>query len=317
MNVTLELVQRVRQAVDEFARRTPLLRSEWLSRQTGKSVFLKCENLQLTGSFKLRGALAAISELSAAQREQGVLTCSTGNHGQGLAFAAERAGVACKVVVPLGAAANKLAKIRGLGGEVVEAPGNGYDEALAWMFERADELGGTYVSAFEDAAIIAGNGGTTALEIFEDTEALDTIVAPTGGGGLICGVGLVARDLAPSARIIGVNPERSPALWMSRRDGRAYTTLEPAETLADGVEGGVGAANFELAKTLVDDVVCVGEDQIESAMREVLLREKLLIEGSAALGIAALLAGQIEGERVAVILSGGNLDPTLIRRLVS
>ncbi len=315
MKLTIELVRRVRPAVEAFVRRTPMVESAWLSQETGKRVFLKCENLQLTGSFKVRGALAAIAELDDESRAAGVLTCSTGNHGQGLAFAAAQAGVSCKVVVPRDAAKNKVAKILGSGAEVVEAPGEGYDEALAWMFDNAEELGGTYVSAFEDPAIIAGNGGTTALEIFEDLPAADTVVVPAGGGGLICGVGLVARDFAPTARVIGVNPKRSPALWMSRRDGRAFTTLEPAQTLADGVEGGVGAENFELAKTLVDDVVCVSEVSIESAMREILLREKLLIEGAAALGVAALLEHDLPGDCVVIILSGGNLDPAVLRRI--
>ncbi|MFT5287180.1 MAG: threonine dehydratase [Planctomycetota bacterium] len=317
MEFDLDFVRRIRSVVDEHARRTPLLRSEWLSDQLGKSVFLKCENLQITGSFKLRGAVAALSELGTSAREQGVLTCSTGNHGQGLAYAAARFGVACKVVVPRDAAKNKVDKIRARGATVVEAPGDGYDQALEWMFENSQELGGTYVSAFEGPAILAGNGGTTALEIFEEQPDVDCLVIPTGGGGLICGVGTVARELAPKVKVIGVNPRESAAMWLSRRDDRAYTKLDAAETLADGVEGGVGASNFELAKSLVDDVVCVSEDAIESAMRDVLLREKMVIEGAAALGVAALFEADIPGERIVIVLSGGNLDASKIKRILA
>ena len=323
MEVSLDLVRDVRATVERYTRRTPLLESAWLSEATGRRVLLKCENLQVTGSFKVRGALAALSRMDKTERERGVYTSSTGNHGQALAFAAQKLDVPCTVVVPRSAPANKVQKIRMRGARVIEFAGDGYDDAQEWTLAQGDELGGTYVSAFEDAAVIAGNGGTTALEIFEDEPDVDCVVVPVGGGGLIVGVGVVARAVARvpgGVRVVGVNPRNSAAMWLSREHGQAYTRLDPSNgggpTIADGVEGGVGAENYRLAVELVDDVQRVSEEAIERAMRDVLLHEKLLVEGSGALGVAALLDACPEGKCLAVVLSGGNLDPGLLKGLL-
>ncbi len=311
MEVPFELVERVRPAVAEHVRRTPLLASAWLADETGKRVDLKAENLQVTGSFKVRGALAALAESASGE----VFTVSTGNHGQALAFAAARLGLACTVVVPRVAPANKVEKIRARGAEVVAAPFDGFDDAQAWALEEG-RFAGRFVSAFEDAHVAAGNGGTTMLEVLEDGPELDAVVVPTGGGGLVVGVGAVCRRLAPSTRVVAVNPEASAGLWLSRRDGRAHVHLASDPTIADGVEGGVGAENYRLAETLVDDVVTVSEDAIRAAMRDTLLHEKLIVEGAGALGVAALREGKVEGERVAVLLTGGNVDARLLAELL-
>ena len=222
--------------------------------------------------------------------------------------------------MPRAAPANKVEKIRARGARVIAFDGDSYDDAQDWTLAHGEELGGAYVSAFEDPFVIAGNGGTTALEIFEDEPAVDCVVVPTGGGGLICGIGLVAREVAGAARVIGVNPTNSSALWLSRRDGRAYTRLDASNgggaTIADGVEGGVGAENFRLATELVDDVVRVSEEAIAGALREVLFHEKLLVEGSGALGVAAVLDVCPEGECLAIVLSGGNVDRERLRDLL-
>lgn len=321
MEVPLELVRAVRPAVDAHARRTPLLESTWLSERTGRRVLLKCESLQETGSFKLRGALAALDRMAPELRERGVFTASTGNHGQALAFAAAKLGVPCTVVVPRGAPENKVGKIRSRGAEVIPAPTAGYDAAQEWALGVGAPEGATYVSPYEDAAVAAGNGGTTALEILEDAPDVDAFVVPTGGGGLVVGVGAVARALAPDARVIAVNPEASAALWRSREEGRAYTTLDETNgggpTIADGVEGGVGAENYRLAETLVDEVRRVPEAEIESAMGQLFVRERLVVEGAGALGVAAVLAAPPEARCVAVIVTGGNVDLERMARLLS
>ncbi len=314
MEVPFELVQAVLPAVREHALRTPLLESARLSERTGGTVLLKCENLQRTGSFKLRGALAALAQLR--EPERGVFTVSTGNHGQALACAAQRLAIPCTVVVPRGAAANKVLKIRARGARVLTAPFDGFDDAQAWALESA-ALPGAFVSAYEDAAVAAGNGGTCALELFEQAGELDAIVVPSGGGGLVVGIGVVARALAPRTRVVAVNPIASPALWLSRRDGRAHVHLASAATLADAVEGGVGAENYRLSRGLVDDVVTVSETSIRSAMRDTLLHEKLVVEGAGALGVAAVTEGLVQGRRIAVLLTGGNVDTSLVAEILA
>jgi len=319
---TVELVDRLRPVVARHTRRTPLVASEWLGEALGAEVWLKCENLQVTGSFKARGAVAALAEASEDARARGVVTASTGNHGQALARAARLFGTRCTVVVPRAAPATKRARIRGFGAELREAPAEGYDAAERWAREHAAERGAAFVSAFEDAAVIAGNGGTSALEVLEDAPELDLWLLPAGGAGLVVGAGLVARARRPATRVVAVNAERAPALWRSRRDGRPWLELASDEpTLADGVEGGVGAETFRLSLETVDDVVLAREASVLTAMRGLLERERLLVEGAGALGVAALLDGAVElprpgrAPRVGVWLTGANVDLAVVREI--
>jgi threonine dehydratase len=315
--VDLSLVEAVREAVSRHVRRTPLVRSDWLSAATGREVFLKCENLQVTGSFKVRGALAALARLSSAERRQGVVASSAGNHGLGLAMAAAVHGVRATIVLPRSAPQVKAEGIAALGARTVRSPHDGYDDTEAWTLENLGRLGGVFISPFEHPAVIAGNGGTTALEIFEDEPALDALVVPCGGGGCVVGAGIVARRLSPATRIFAVNSEASPGMWLSWRDGRPHRRVESRPTIAEGIEGGVGEDSYALSRRYVDEVRLVTEAGIRQAVVECLLRERLLVEGSGAAGVAALLEGRWEGRRIGVVLTGSNIDRGRLRELLA
>jgi threonine dehydratase len=314
----LALIERVREAVSAHVRRTPLLESDWLSRETGARVFLKCENLQVTGSFKVRGALAALAALAEGEWQGGVVTASAGNHGLGLARAAALAGVPCTVVLPRGAPRVKEAGIRAEGARVVHAPHEGYDDTEAWTREQLESLGGVYVSPFDDPAVMAGNGGTTMLEVQEELPGLDLLVAPCGGGGFLAGAGTVVCTRVPGARVLGVNSEASPAMYLSRKEGKPRLRMESRPTLAEGLEGGVGERAFRIGLSVVDDVVTVPEEAIARAMGELLRRERMVVEGSGAVGVAALLAGRVEARgSVCVVLTGSNVDKERLAELLA
>jgi len=314
--LTYDFVQTVRDIVVPSVRRTPMLRSEWLSGLSGGDVYLKCENLQRTGSFKLRGAVAAVALLPSAKRDAGVVACSAGNHGLGLAYAAAMHGIACTIVVPNSVPAVKEQGIRALGARVVKSPFSGYDLTHTWTLEHLEELGGTFVSPFEHAAVMAGNGGTTMLEILEDVAPLDAVIMPCGGGGCAIGAGIVAKTRSPQTRIIGVNTDASPGMWLSRRDGRAHVAVESRPTIAEGIEGGVTELSFRLGQKYIDDVVVVRESTIRHAVAELARREHLVVEGSGASAVAAVLDRRIEARRMCIVLTGGNIDSELLSSLL-
>ena len=311
------LVSRVRDVVSRHARRTPWLPSEWLSRASGRRVFLKCESLQVTGSFKVRGALAALELLAPEDRARGVVTASAGNHGLGLAHAARLFGVPCTVVVPRNTPRVKVEGIGSLGARVLRSPHSGFDETQAWTLAHPPDPGAAYVSPFEDTGVMAGNGGTTYLEIAEQASGLDALVVPCGGGGLANGLGMMAEAAGPGApRIFGVNTDASPGMWLSRRDGRAHLAVPGAPTIAEGIEGGVGELTYRLGLRWIDTVLAVPEASIRRAVVDVLCRERLVVEGAAAAGVAAVLEGQVPGERIGVILTGSNIDPERLAGLL-
>ena len=305
---TIELINEVRDVVTQHTRRTPLLYSEWLSELTGSEVFLKCENLQVTGSFKVRGAIAALSLLTEEERSAGVVACSAGNHGRGLAFAARMFSVPCTIVLPQSVPVVKEQGIRALGARVVKAPHSGYDRTQTWTRQKLPDLGGTFVSPFEEPAVIAGNGGTTMLEVLEDAPHLDAVVIPCGGGGCAIGAGIAAKVQSPTTRVIGVNTDASCGMWLSRRDGRAHLAVDGQPTIADGLEGGIGEVTYQLGRHFIDDVVLATEKTIRQSIPEIARNERLVVEGSGAAGVAALLDGQIRARRICVFLTGGNID---------
>jgi threonine dehydratase len=307
-DLDLGLVERVRDPVSRAVRRTPLLPSERLSVLTGARVLLKCENLQVTGSFKVRGATAAVSLLSGDARREGVVTASAGNHGLGLARAARTAGVPCTVVVPAGAPRVKVAGMESLGASVVHSPHEGYDDTERWVLERAATWGRTFISPYDHPAVAAGNGGTLMLEILGEVAAPDLVIVPCGGGGLSAGVGAVAAARSPRTRIVGVNTDASPGMWLSRRDGRAHTRVASRPTIAEGIEGGVSERSFAWSTRWVHEVATVREATIHEAVGEILRHEHLLVEGSAAAGPAWLLEGNPAAGTVVVVLTGGNID---------
>ena len=296
-------IARVRRAAERIAgrvRRTPLLRSTWLSDLAGGDVYLKCENLQVTGSFKIRGAVAAIGDGP-------VIAASAGNHGIALATAARDAGVSCTIAVPRGVPAVKEEKIRALGATLLKSPFDGYDDTEAWARERAG--GARWVSAYDDPDVIAGNGGTTALEILDEAD-VEAIVVPCGGAGLAIGAGIVTR-------VIAVNTDASCALWASWRDGRAHERFDSKPTIAEGLEGGISRINYERSREFVADVLVVPEASLGPAVRDVALRERMVIEGSAAAGVAAAAAGLIRHKRFAVVLTGSNIDASRFAALLA
>jgi threonine dehydratase len=307
-DVSMETVLRVAPGVRSRVKRTRLVRSDWLSSLHGGEVWLKCENEQETGSFKVRGALA---KLAAAKRD--CVSASAGNHGLGLAWAARRLGVRCTIYVPRTVPAVKAERIAALGATLVKAPFDTFDPTQDYARERIGDA--MWVSAYDDPDIIAGNGGTTALEIFEDGP-VDAIVVPCGGGGLAIGAGLVAHR--HGAKVIGVNSEASPGMWLSRRDGRAHETIDSQPTIAEGIEGGVADSTYRLGLTYIDDVVTVSEAVIGRAVADVKRREGMAIEGSAAAAVAAVVEGKVPRNfrRVVVVLTGGNIDPARLENLL-
>ena len=287
------------------ARRTPLERSPWLSAMAGADVHLKLETQQRTGSFKLRGAYNAIASLSAEARAQGLVTASAGNHGQGVALAASLLGAAALVFVPRSAPDAKKRRIARWGAELHETDG-GYDEAHHAAEAYAERSGATFVHAFSDAAVVAGQG-TVGLEILQELPEVRTIVVPVGGGGLAGGVGIAARALGSGIRIVGVQTEQTRAMHASLQAGRLVSPPY-GSTLCEGLSGDVDARSLALAARVVDEVRVVPEGSVRRAMRLLYEEEGIVAEGSAAVAVAAVLEGGIGGGPVALVLTGGNVD---------
>jgi threonine dehydratase len=285
--------------------RTPVMSSGAFDARVGRRVFFKCENLQTGGSFKYRGAMNVLLQLDPA-RTPVVITHSSGNHGNALSLAARARGMRAIVVIPRDSARSKIAAIEAAGARIELC-----DPGLPARERRLAEIlaaePAELVHPFDDERIIAGQG-TAALELLAEVPALDVITAPVGGGGLIGGTALAAKALAPGIRVIGSEPEQADDAFRSFRSGSRCTVNAP-HTIADGLRGSIGARNFELLRSHVDDVVTVSEARIVEAMRIVLADLKLLIEPSSAVPVAAVLAGQLgEGSAIGVVLSGGNVD---------
>ena len=297
------------------AHRTPIHRSRTLDALAGAEVLLKCENFQRGGAFKFRGAFNAIRLLSDEQRARGVITYSSGNHAQAIALAGRLLGVETTVVMPDNAPAIKRAATEGYGARVVP-----YDPATGDRKQIAEDLaaehGYTIIPPYDDANIIAGQG-TAALELIQDAGALDWLLVPCGGGGLLSGSAIAAKGLAPECRVVGIEPEVADDATRSFHTRTLHTVHNPP-TIADGTRTpSLGAVTFPLVLEYVDDMRTVSEDAIVGAVRFLFYRTKLVVEPSGALGVAALLSGAVQANgRVGVILSGGNIDgPTMARIL--
>ncbi len=287
--------------------RTPVFTSAFVDGRTGARVVFKAENLQKVGAFKFRGACNAVFSLGDDEARRGVLTHSSGNHAQAVALAARVRGVPAWVVMPEGAPAVKVAAVEGYGARIVRcAPTLAAREATAAEVQR--ETGAAFVHPYDDARVVAGQA-TAAMELLEQAGPLDVLLAPVGGGGLLGGTALAAAYFAPGTRVVGAEPAAADDAARSFHGG----VLVPADnprTVADGLRTSLGALNFAVLRRYVADVVTVGEDEIVAAMRHVWERMKLVIEPSSAVPVAALLSGRldVEGRRVGVILSGGNVD---------
>ena len=311
-------IRAARERIADQVRATPMLGSPSLSAASGGAVHLKLENLQLTGSFKLRGATNAVLGLSAAERARGVVGVSTGNHGRGLAHAGKEAGVRCIICMSSLVPQNKVKGIESLGAEV-RIVGDSQDDAQVEVDRLVAEEGMVMLPPFDHRDIIAGQG-TLGLEVLESLPAVETILVPLSGGGLISGVALAAKALKPDLRIIGVSMERGAAMHACVKAGKPVMVPE-LPTLADSLGGGIGLENrytFLLVRTLVDDLLLVSESEISQAIRHAYWEEKQVIEGSGSVGIAALLAGKVSNAGVtAVLVSGGNIDMALHHRIIS
>jgi threonine dehydratase len=316
--LTLSDVLAAQQTVAHHVWRTPLVPSVALSRLTGGTICLKLECWQRTGSFKVRGALNKLSALSPDVRAQGVVTASAGNHGLGVADAGQILGMSSVVVfVPLDAPTSKVERLAGYTCEVRLA-GTDYDAAHVLADAYAQERGSVYISAYDDPVVIAGQA-TAVLELMEALPDVDTLLVPVGGGGLIAGAAVVAKAVNPAVSIIGVQPEASPAAQLSLRDGRPYETYEAAPTICDGLAGGFGRVPFEMAAELIDDVLVVPEEAVRQSVGWLVSHEQMVVEGAGAIAIAPLLTGQLEAAHrtVAAILTGRNLDASLLREILS
>ncbi|XVH30364.1 threonine ammonia-lyase [Haloferacaceae archaeon DSL9] len=315
--LSLSAVRAARGRIDDVVRRTPLEYSHTFSEQTGAEVFLKLENFQRTGSFKIRGALNRIKTLSADERAAGVVTASAGNHAQGVALAATRAGVDSTIVMPKHAPISKVKATEQYGGRVVLS-GADYDAAQAKAHEIEREEGRTYVHAFDDEYVMAGQG-TIGLEIVEQCPSVDTVIVPIGGGGLISGIATAVKAEKPGVRVIGVEAEGASSVVDSLQKG-SVQELDRVETIADGIATrSVGARTFEVIRERVDEVVTVSDEEIALALTLLLERSKTVVEGAGAVPLAALLAGAFdyeEGEVIVPALCGGNIDMNVLTTVI-
>lgn len=313
--VTLADVQAAREVLADVVRTTPMEPSRPLSAKLSGPAWLKCENLQRAGSYKVRGAYVRISGLSAAERAQGVVAASAGNHAQGVALAATLLNTTSTVFMPVGAPLPKIAATKGYGA-AVRLIGSTVDESLEAAQEFAETTGAVFIHPFDHADVIAGQG-TVALEIFEQLPEVRTIITAVGGGGLISGIAVVAKALRPDVRVIGVQAAGAAAYPQSLAAGRPVR-LSSYSTIADGIAVGCpGDLTFSHVSKLVDGIVTVTEEDISRALLMLLERGKLLVEPAGSVGVAALLSGAVTVETpVVAVLSGGNIDPLLLMRVI-
>jgi len=307
--ISLADVQAARDRIAGVVRRTPLEYSHSFSEETGAEVYLKLENRQRTGAFKIRGAMNRIATLDEAARAAGVVTASAGNHAQGVALAASRAGVDATIVMPEHAPVSKVRATERYGGRVVLS-GEDYDAAQARAHEIEAAEGRTYVHAFDDPDVVAGQG-TIGLEILEDCPDLDTVVVAVGGGGLISGIATAIKSQRPDVRVVGVEAAGSAKLAASLRKGEPHV-IDRVDTIADGIATRrVGDLTYPMIEEHVDEVVTVTDDQIALALVTLLDRTKTLAEGAGAVPLAAVLSGAFDyrpDEAIVPVISGGNVD---------
>jgi threonine dehydratase len=313
--VTLADIEKAREALAGVIHHTTLDKSNTFSTLTGSEIYLKLENLQKTGSFKIRGAYNKINSLTPEEKAHGVIAASAGNHAQGVAYGASQAGIKSTIVMPEIAPLAKITATRGYGAEVVLA-GSVYDEAYNKAVELQAESGQTFIHAFNDKAVIAGQG-TIGLEILQDLEDVDAIVVPVGGGGMLAGIAVAVKERAPHVKIYGVQAQGAPAMYMSKKAHTLKTTKD-AETFADGIAvRAPGDLTFKLIDNYVDDMVVIDDEAIASTILMLLERAKLMVEGAGAISLAAVLNDKIpvKGKIVSVI-SGGNVDVNFISRII-
>lgn len=313
--ISMELLRDARCVLSPVINLTPMIPAKGFVPDC--RFYLKADCLQKTGAFKLRGAYYMLSTLTDEEKARGVIACSAGNHAQGVAFAARDMGIPATICIPAGAPLSKIEATRSYGANVVLVPGV-YDDAHAEAVRLRDEQGLTFIHPFDDERVMAGQG-TIGLEIAEQLLDVDAVLVPIGGGGLIAGVASALRQLKPACRIIGVQAAGAASMADSLRAGHILT-LPEVHTVADGIQVKTpGEKTFAICREAVDEVVTVGEAEIASAILTVLERQKLMVEGAGAVGVAAAMYGELDlrGKTVCALLSGGNLDVTMLERIIT
>ena len=313
--LTLDSLYQASFALSQVARVTDLIRAPRMF--PDNEVYLKTENLQLTGSFKLRGAYNKIARLSEEEKKKGVVACSAGNHSQGVALAAQRAGLNAVICIPEGAPISKVEATRSYGAEVVLVPGV-YDDAYERALQIASETGRTLIHPFDDDDVIAGQG-TIALEILKSLPDMDVCIIPVGGGGLISGMAFAIKALKPSAKVIGVQAVGAASMKKSF-DEHKRSCLDRVATIADGIAVKMpGEKTFDYVSRYVDEIVTVTDDEIASAILSLMEQQKLVAEGAGAVAVAAAMAGKVDlkGKKTVCLVSGGNIDVTILSRVIT
>ena len=313
--LTLDKIYQAAFVLRDVARKTDLILAANI--KTDCELYLKTENLQVTGSFKVRGAYYKISQLSPAEKAKGIIACSAGNHAQGVALAAQRMGIESTICMPDGAPISKVEATKAYGAKTCLVPG-AYDDAYAKACQLRDETGATFIHPFDDAEVIAGQG-TIGLEILEQIADADAVVVPVGGGGLLSGIAFAIKHLRPDIKVYGVQAERAAGMVESIRNGE-LVTLPGVSTFADGIAvKHPGDLTFSLIREYVDDVVTVTEDEIATAILTLMEKQKLIAEGAGAVSVAAVLFGKlpVKGKKVVALISGGNIDVNILSRVIT
>ena len=316
--VTLQDIINAKETIKDIVKKTDILESVKLSTVTGANVFLKCENLQKTGSFKVRGACNKIANLTDEEKANGVIASSAGNHAQGVALGAKMTGINATIVMPATAPLAKVTATKGYGAEVV-LNGLVYDDAYTKAVEIQKETGATFLHPFNDKHVIAGQG-TIGLEILEQLDGkVDTILCPIGGGGIIAGIAVAAKGINPNIKVIGVQTSNIPSMYESMKKGEVTTAFKNT-TIADGIAVKTpGELTFEIIKELVDEVIVVDEEEISQAILFLMENQKVVAEGAGAVSTAALLSGKYtpkNGENIVCVISGGNVDVNTLYRVI-
>ena len=318
--LTLKDIQKARETIKDIINKTDLLESVKLSNHANANVYLKCENLQKTGSFKVRGACNKIANLTDEEKANGVIASSAGNHAQGVALGAKMSGIKSTIVMPSTAPLAKVSATKGYGANVV-LEGIVYDDAYAKAVEIQKETGATFLHPFNDKYVMAGQG-TIALEIFEQlNDKVDTILCPVGGGGLIAGIATAAKALNPNVKVIGVQTANIPSMKESFANGKVTSIINAKQSIADGISVLTpGDLTFSIIKELVDEIIVIEEDEIAEAVLFLMENQKVVSEGSGAVTTAAILSGKYkpsENENVVCIISGGNIDVNVLNKIVA
>ena len=315
--ISLNKIVQAKHQVDAFIAHTPCELSKRISQMLGAQVYLKKENLQITGAYKVRGAFNKIANLSEQQKAKGVVAASAGNHAQGVAISAAHFGIKATIIMPLSAPLSKIAGTKALGAEVI-LKGDNFDEAYAYALQYTKEHGKTFVHPFEDELVQAGQG-TIALEMLDEIPDLDYIVAPVGGGGLISGVASYAKQINPNIKVIGVSAKGAPAMYESFKAKKRHNSSS-VRTIADGIAvRDTSEITFAHILECVDDMVQVSDDEIANAIFYMLESQKIVLEGAGAVGVAALFEKRFAyapGSKIGVILSGGNIDVQMLNIII-